>query len=144
MTIVDHFSKYGFAYAIPDKKAETIRNYMAQAFAIVEFVMLYTDNGEEFVNELLTNCQNKKFQAYIRLASFIHKVIEQLRVLTKLFKGSWIKHTNTLFNGDEEWSLPLMISDFLHFYNSKRTIQQPKWFREIFYSILKTKWLLSK
>ena len=28
LTIVDHFSKYGFAYAIPVKKAETIRNYM--------------------------------------------------------------------------------------------------------------------
>ena len=25
LTIVDHFSKYGFAYAIPDKKAEKIR-----------------------------------------------------------------------------------------------------------------------
>ena len=29
-------------------------------------------------------------------------------------------YTNTLFNGDEKWSLPLMISDFLHYYNSKR------------------------
>ena len=28
LTIVDRFSKYGFAYAIPVKKAETIRNYM--------------------------------------------------------------------------------------------------------------------
>ena len=25
-----------------------------------------------------------------------------------------------MFNGDEEWSLPLMVSDFLHYYNSKR------------------------
>ena len=29
-------------------------------------------------------------------------------------------YTNTLFNGDEEWSLPLIISDFLHYYNNKR------------------------
>ena len=29
-------------------------------------------------------------------------------------------YTNSMFNGDEEWSLPLMISDFLHYYNSKR------------------------
>ena len=49
LTIVDHFSKYGFAYAIPDKKAETIRNYLAQTFAIGEPVMLHTDNGKEFV-----------------------------------------------------------------------------------------------
>ena len=34
LTIVDHLSKYVFAYAIPDKKEETIRNYMVQAFVI--------------------------------------------------------------------------------------------------------------
>ena len=34
LTIVNYFCKYGFVYAIPDKKAETIRNYMAQAFVI--------------------------------------------------------------------------------------------------------------
>ena len=55
LTIVDHISKYGFAYAIPDKKAETIRNQMAQAFVIGEPQMLHTDNGKEFVNKLLTN-----------------------------------------------------------------------------------------
>ena len=60
MTIVDHFSKYGFAYAIPGKKKETIRNYMAQAFAIGETKMLHTDNGKEFVNKLLTNWLEKR------------------------------------------------------------------------------------
>ena len=54
MIIVYHFSKYGFAFAIPDKKADTIKNYMAQAFVIGEPKMLHTDNGKEFVNELLT------------------------------------------------------------------------------------------
>ena len=47
LTIVDHFSKYGFTYAIPDKKAETIRNYMDQAFVIEEPQMLHTDNGKK-------------------------------------------------------------------------------------------------
>ena len=32
------------------KKAETIRDYMAQAFVIGEPQMLHTDNGKEFVN----------------------------------------------------------------------------------------------
>ena len=32
------------------KKAETIRNYIEQAFAIGEPQMLHTDNGKEFVN----------------------------------------------------------------------------------------------
>ena len=53
LTIVYHFSKYGFTYAIPDKKVETIKNYMDQAFVIEEPQMLHTDNGEKFVNELL-------------------------------------------------------------------------------------------
>ena len=54
LTIADHFSKYGFSYAIPDKKAETIRNYMAQAFIIGDPQMLHTDNGKEFVHKLIT------------------------------------------------------------------------------------------
>ena len=36
------------------KKAETIRNYMAQAFVIGVPQMLHTDNRKEFVNMLLT------------------------------------------------------------------------------------------
>ena len=64
LTIVDHFSKYGFAYVISDKKAETIRNYMAQAFVIGEPQMLHTDNGKEFVNELLTNWLEKISNIY--------------------------------------------------------------------------------
>ena len=42
------------------KKAGTIRNYMAQAFVIGEPVMLHTDNGKEFANELLTNWLEKE------------------------------------------------------------------------------------
>ena len=40
LTIVDRFRKYRFAYTIPDKKAETIRNYMALFFMIGEPLML--------------------------------------------------------------------------------------------------------
>ena len=58
LIVVDHFSKYGFAYAIPVKKQKN-RNYMAQAFVIGEHQMLHTYNGKEFVNELLTNCLEK-------------------------------------------------------------------------------------
>ena len=36
------------------KKAKTIRNYIAQAFVIGEPKMLHTDDGKEFVYELLT------------------------------------------------------------------------------------------
>ena len=60
LTIVDRFSKCGFVYAIQDKKAETIRNYMAQAFVIEKSQILHTDNEKEFVNELSTNWLEKR------------------------------------------------------------------------------------
>ena len=53
-------------------------------------------------------------------------------------------YTNSMFNGDEEWSLPLMVSDFLHYYNSKRVHYTTKMIpREILFN-LKTKALKSK
>ena len=88
LTIVDHFSKYGFAYAIPDKKVETNRNYKGQDFVIGEPQMLHTDNGKEFVNELLTDWHEKRNIKHIIRGNIIHKVKEQLKVLTKLFKIS--------------------------------------------------------
>ena len=48
-------------------------------------------------------------------------------------------YTNSMFNGDEEWSLPLIASDFLHYYNSKRVHSTQRWFQEKFNSISKTK-----
>ena len=45
LTIADHFSKYGFAYSIPDRKGETIRNCKAQAFVIWEPQILHANNG---------------------------------------------------------------------------------------------------
>ena len=88
LTIVDHFSKYGFAYAIPDKKTEAIRNYMAQAFVIGEPKMLHTNNGKEFFYELLTNWLEKEISNIYWEENIIHKVKELLKVLTKLFKIS--------------------------------------------------------
>ena len=140
MTIVDHFSKHGFAYAIPDKKAETIRNYMAQAFVIGETKMLHTDNGKEFVNELLTNWFEKRNVKHI-LGGEYHPqsqgAVEGLNKTIQKFLNE--VYTNSMFNGDEEWSLSLMVSDFLHHYNSKRVQSTTKIIQEKFYSILKTK-----
>ena len=55
LTIVDHFSKYGFAYPVKDKKAETIRDHIAQAFIIGDPSMLHTDNGKEFETNILSS-----------------------------------------------------------------------------------------
>ena len=34
--------------------------------------------------------------------------------------------TNSMFNGDEEWFLPLMICNFLHYYSGEKFIQQQR------------------
>ena len=106
LMIVDHFSKYGFAYAIPDKKAETIRNYIAQAFVIGEPVMLHIDNGKEFVNELLTNWLEKRNVKHILGGKHHPKswgAVESINKTIQRFLNQ--ANTNILFNGDEEWSL---------------------------------------
>ena len=94
---------------------------MAQAFVIREPVMLHTDNGKEFVNELLTNWLEKRNAKHI-LGGMYHPQsqgeVESFSKTIQRFLNQ--AYTNTLFNGDEEWSLPLMISDFLYYYNSKR------------------------
>ena len=136
LTIVDHFSKYGFAYAIRDKKAETIRNYLAQAFVIGEPQMLHTDNGKEFVNELLTNWLEKRNIKHI-LGGKYHPqsqgAVESFNKTIQKFLNE--AYTNSMFNGDEEWSLPLMVSDFLHYYNNKRVHSTTKMIpREILFN----------
>ena len=145
LTIVDHFSKYGFAYAIPDKKAESIRSYTAQIFAIGEPQVIHIENGKEFVNKLLTNWLEKRNIKHI-LGEKYHPqsqgAVESFNKTIQKFLNE--AYTNSMFNGDEEWSLPLIVSDFLHYYNSKRFHSITKMIpREILFNF-KTKVLLSK
>ena len=54
LTIIDHFSKYGWIYCIPDKSMETVFLKIKQVFA--QFMppkILHTDNGAEFKNKLI-------------------------------------------------------------------------------------------
>ena len=92
---------------------------MAQAFVIEEPQMLHTDDGKEFVNELLTNwLEKKKYQTFIG-----RKYHPQCQWAVESFNNTIQKfineaYTNSMFNGDEECFLPLMVSDFLHYLNS--------------------------
>ena len=54
MTIIDHFSKYGWIYCITKKNMDTVFLKIKQAFA--QFMppkILHTDNGAEFKNKLI-------------------------------------------------------------------------------------------
>ena len=62
----------------------------------------------------------KIYQAYMegKYHLLSQGAVENLnKTIQKLLNEAY---TNSMFNGDEEWSLPLMVSDFLHYYNSKR------------------------
>ena len=94
---------------------------MDQAFVFGEPQMLHADNGKEFLNELLNKLAwKKKYQAFIERKYHPQSqgAVENFnRTIQKFLNEAY---TSSMFNGDEEWSLPLMISDFLHYYNSKR------------------------
>ena len=64
-------------------------------------------------------CKNK-YQGYIgrKYHPQSHGAVESFNKTIQKFLNE--AYTNSFFNGDEEWFLPLMVSDFLHYYNSKR------------------------
>ena len=136
MTIVDHFSKYGFAYAIPDKKEEAIRNYMAQGFVIGDLKCFIQTMEKNFVNELLTNWLEKRNIKHILRGKYHPQSQGAVESFNKTIQNFLNEaYTNSMFNGDEEWSLPLMISDFFHYLNSKRVHSTTKMIpREILFN----------
>ena len=77
----------------------------------------------------------KKYQTYIerKISSTKSRAVESFNKTIQKFLNE--EYTNSMFNGDEEWSLPLMVSDFLHYYNSKRVHSTTKMIpREILFN----------
>ena len=98
--------------------------------------MLHTDNEKEFVNELLTNWLEKRNIKHILRGKYhpqSQRAVESFNKTIQKFLNE--AYTNSMFNGDEEWSLSLIISDFLHYYNSKRVHSTTKMIpREILFN----------
>ena len=94
---------------------------MAQASIIKELQMLHTYKRKKFVKEILTNWVKKGNIKHI-LGGKYHPqsqgTIENSNKTIQKFLNE--AYTNSILNGDEEWSLPLMVSNFLHYYNNKR------------------------
>ena len=102
--------------------------------------MLHTDNGKEFVNELLINWLIKRNIKHILRGKYHPQsqgAVESLNKTIQKFLNE--AYTKSMFNGDEEWSLPLMVSISFTITISKEFIQQQIWFQEKFYSISKIK-----
>ena len=144
MTIVDHFSKYGFAYPINDKNADTIRDHIAQAFIFRDPSMLHTDNGKEFVNNTLSSLLENRGIRHV-LGGKYHPqnqgAVENFNKTIQRFLNE--AFANSIFNWEEnKYSLPLMITDFHFKIITSANIQQLRWHQEKFYLITKIKrWL---
>ena len=114
---------------------------MAQAFVIGEPKMLHTDNRKEFVNDLLTNLlekRNIKHNIVRKISSTKSGAVESFSKTIKKFLNEAC--TISMFNGDEEWFLPLMVSDFLYYYNSNGVHSTTKMIpREILFNFKKKK-----
>ena len=110
---------------------------MAQAFVIREPQMFHTDNEKEFVNELLANWLEKWNVKHI-LGEKYHPqnqgAVESFNKTIQKFLNE--AYTNNMFNEYVKWSLPLMVSDFLHYCNSKRVHSTTKVIlREILFNL---------
>ena len=72
LTIIDHFSKYGWIYCIPNKSMDTVFLKIKQAFA--QFMppkILHTDNG----------AQKDKFNLEHSIADFLCIIIKECTLL---------------------------------------------------------------
>ena len=90
--------------------------------------MLHTYNWKEFVNKLLTNWLEKKRNIKHIFGGKFHPQsqgeVESFNKTIQRFINE--VYTNSMFNRDEEWCLPLIVSDFFHYNNSKRVYSTTK------------------
>jgi IS30 family transposase len=60
LSLVDYFTKWAEAIAIPDKKAETIASSLYKIFHTMGFPAIYSsDQGPEFVNSVMSSLIEK-------------------------------------------------------------------------------------
>ena len=100
LTIIDFFTKKVFAYALKNKEAETIRNGFEQICSSVNTypLILQTDNGGEFVNEILRDWATDHNVKLVRTLSYSptsNGLIENFNnLLRKMIREGFIRNNN--------------------------------------------------
>ena len=118
LTIIDHFSKYGWIYCIPDKSMETVFLKIKQAFA--QFMppkILHTDNGAEFKNKLIKSYWEGKGINFVNgtpghpqsqgAIEAFNKTVQNFLILAKDAQK-------------DNFNLEHSIADFLMYYNQRK------------------------
>ena len=92
-----------------------------QAFVIGKPHMLHTDNEKEFVSELLANWLKKRNIKHILGEKYHPQSQGAVEIFNKTIQRILNEtYTNSMLKGNEELFLPLIVSDYPHYYNSKR------------------------
>ena len=118
LTIIDHFSKYGWIYCIPDKSMETDFLKIKQAFA--QFMppkILHIDNGAEFKNKLIKSYWEGKGINFVNgtpghpqsqgAIEAFNKTVQNFLILAKDAQK-------------DNFNLEHSIADFLMYYNQRK------------------------
>ena len=118
LTIIDHFSKYGWIYCIPDKSMDTVFLKIKQAFA--QFMppkILHTDNGAEFKNKLIKSYWEGKGINFVNgtpghpqsqgAIEAFNKTVQNFLILAKDAQK-------------DKFNLEHSIADFLMYYNQRK------------------------
>ena len=83
--------------------------------------MLHTENGKEFVNNTLSSWLDNRGIRHVLGGKYQPQsqgAVESFNKTIQRFLNE--AFTNSIFNWEEnKWSLPLMIADFLLYYNNK-------------------------
>ena len=117
LSIVDHFSKYGWVVVLPNKKFKTVLKAIRQCLKITgKLTLLQTDNGGEFNNELLKSFLEHNNIQYVRGSPYhpqsqgaverFYRTIQNFLYLAKDMHGS-------------EFDLNDSVYDFILHYNNK-------------------------
>ena len=118
ITMVDHFSKYGWAKVIKDKKQETILKSLKGFFSTHYYPdMLHSDNGKEFDNELIKGYLNSHKIKYIKGSPYHPQSQGSVESFNKYIQIFLVKSKDHL---KDKFDLENSVYDFLLYYNKKK------------------------
>ena len=118
ITMVDHFSKYGWAKVIKDKKQETILKSLKGFFSTHYYPdMLHSDNGKEFDNELIKGYLNSHNIKYIKGSPYHPQSQGSVESFNKYIQTFLVKSKDHL---KDNFELENSVYDFLLYYNKKK------------------------
>ena len=115
LTIIYHFSKYGWIYCIPNKSMDTVILKIKQAFA--QFMppkILHTDNGAEFKNKLIKSYWEGKGINFVNVTSGHPQSQGAIEAFNKTVQNFHILAKDAQ---KDKFNLEYSIADFLMYNN---------------------------